>query len=252
MTKLNFHAIQKDIESLFNKYDENGTNSIDYKLFSYCICGFLNFGSISNEKSCIILQKIRKQLIKQYSIDCIPKLKQSFLNILSNNTQNYGNNNADCIDIDASNTYLCYNDFYNGLCECNIHISTSECIYLFNDICNIEQIHDPLNAHNTGVDGASTAFHQDFSKTKNEYDYSYNNTNINLNRSDSNRNEFLNTNNTNPNSRSVRFDSTQTGTNNAYNTLSNTTNSNTNTAPGASVTISLLEILNIIRVSNNI
>lgn len=158
MTKLNFYGMQSDIEALFNRYDENGSNEIDYKLFAYCACGFLKFGCISDEKSFNILQKIRSKLVQQSGIDCMPRLKQCFINVLKRNQRLYRDH------FDASATYMGFEEFYDGLIEYGLHISYEDCIYVFNDFCNVEQKPNPLLKYNDGAVGASIAFQQDFYK----------------------------------------------------------------------------------------
>ena len=123
MSKLNFVAMTKDIEMLFNRYDEDGTGLIDYKLFSQCVCEFYSIGIYEpTEKQ--ILARLLNKLVCISGVDCMYGLKNSIRNMSSRN----GSTHAD-----EGGLVTCDN-FINGILAFDVYISDRELDALYSSI----------------------------------------------------------------------------------------------------------------------
>ena len=70
MTKLNFVGCQREIEALFNRYDEDASGTIDYKEFSYGLFGLGEKPALdTNAKN--IVDKVKARILERGGVSGI-------------------------------------------------------------------------------------------------------------------------------------------------------------------------------------
>jgi calcyphosin len=73
MTKLNFVGVQKEIETLFNRYDEDASGDLNYKEFAYSLFGIGNKPTMDvNSRN--IVEKVKARILEKDGASGIHKV----------------------------------------------------------------------------------------------------------------------------------------------------------------------------------
>lgn len=82
MNKFNFVGVQREMEDLFNKFDEEATGYIDYKVLSFYIFGLSNVGPPrTNPETRSIISDIRADVVRIAGADGIHQFCTAIVNM---------------------------------------------------------------------------------------------------------------------------------------------------------------------------
>ena len=101
LTKLNFIGVQREIEGLFNRYDDDAT-------------GFVNYSNLSRQLfglgGRVILDQLSREIVENLKVKIITRNGPSGIHIMTHTLQRYAN---DVGEIDRSNLEYIFNEYIN-------------------------------------------------------------------------------------------------------------------------------------------